>query len=77
MPCVRCRERVAAAIARRMRAPNAALAQRYAPSMPGVDTVVLGVKHHAELRNCLAATAAGTLRTDLMNQVETQFSTSP
>jgi aryl-alcohol dehydrogenase-like predicted oxidoreductase len=33
----------------------AALAHRYALSMPGVDTVVLGVKNRQELRECVQA----------------------
>lgn len=33
----------------------AALAHRYALSMPGVDTVVLGVKNREELRECVQA----------------------
>ena len=32
--------------------------------MPGVDTVVIGVKNRAELRECLAAEARGTLSTE-------------
>lgn len=37
------------------------LAHRYALAMPGVSTVVLGVKNREELRECLAAEAAGRL----------------
>lgn len=37
------------------------LAHQYALSMPGVSTVVLGVKNRTELRECLAAEAAGQL----------------
>ncbi|MFI1994328.1 aldo/keto reductase [Actinoplanes sp. NPDC020271] len=39
----------------------AALAHRFALSVPGVATVVLGVKNRAELAECLAAEAAGPL----------------
>jgi aryl-alcohol dehydrogenase-like predicted oxidoreductase len=39
----------------------ASLAHRYALSMDGVDTVVLGVKNRAELRECLDAADAGPL----------------
>ncbi len=39
----------------------AALAHRYALSVPGVPTVVLGVKNRVELDECLAAEAAGPL----------------
>lgn len=48
----------------------ASLAHRYALSMPGVDTVVLGVKNRVELRECLAAVAAGPLPADLMATIE-------
>ena len=34
---------------------------RYALGIPGVDTVVLGVKNREELRECLAAATAGPL----------------
>jgi aryl-alcohol dehydrogenase-like predicted oxidoreductase len=37
------------------------LAHRYALSMPGVDTVVLGVKNRRELSDCVAAAEAGRL----------------
>jgi aryl-alcohol dehydrogenase-like predicted oxidoreductase len=37
------------------------LAHRYALSMPGVDTVVLGVKNRIELVDCVAAANAGPL----------------
>ena len=37
------------------------LAHRYALSMRGVDTVVLGVKNRRELAQCVAAEAAGPL----------------
>ncbi len=39
----------------------ASLAHRYALSVPGVATVVLGVKNRAELAECLAAEAKGPL----------------
>jgi aryl-alcohol dehydrogenase-like predicted oxidoreductase len=39
----------------------ASLAHRYALSVPGVATVVLGVKNRAELADCLAAEARGPL----------------
>ena len=42
-------------------ATPAFLAHRYALSIPGVDTVVLGVKNRDELDECLAAEAAGPL----------------
>jgi aryl-alcohol dehydrogenase-like predicted oxidoreductase len=39
----------------------AVIAHRYALGMPGFDTIVLGVKNRAELRQCLDAEAAGSL----------------
>ncbi len=39
----------------------ASLAHRYALTVPGVATVVLGVKNRAELAECLAAEAKGPL----------------
>ncbi len=46
------------------------LAHRYALSMAGVDTVVLGVKHRGELDECLAAEAAGPLDAELMARID-------
>ena len=51
----------------------AALAHRYALSMDGVDTVVLGVKNRTELAECIAAEAAGPLDSATMAQVEASF----
>ena len=51
----------------------AALGHRYALAMPGVDTVVLGVKNRAELADCLAAAEAGPLPQDLVAQVDACF----
>jgi aryl-alcohol dehydrogenase-like predicted oxidoreductase len=51
----------------------AALAHRYALSMPGIDTVVLGVKNRTELDDCVKAANAGDLDADTMRQVETSF----
>jgi aryl-alcohol dehydrogenase-like predicted oxidoreductase len=48
----------------------AALAHRYALSMAGVDTVVLGVKNRAELDECLAAERAGPLSADEIAQID-------
>lgn len=48
----------------------ASLAHRYALSMAGVDTVVLGVKNRTELRQCLAAEAAGPLAPELMDRID-------
>jgi aryl-alcohol dehydrogenase-like predicted oxidoreductase len=48
----------------------ASLAHRYALSMPGVDTVILGVKDRDELRECLAAEAAGPLPSDVVARID-------
>jgi aryl-alcohol dehydrogenase-like predicted oxidoreductase len=47
----------------------AALAHRYALSVPGVATVVLGVKNRAELAECVAAQARGPLTADELRTV--------
>lgn len=44
----------------------AALAHRYALTVPGVATVVLGVKNREELAECLAAEARGPLTPEEM-----------
>jgi aryl-alcohol dehydrogenase-like predicted oxidoreductase len=44
----------------------AMLAHRYALSVPGVATVVLGVKNRAELAECLEASSKGPLTADEM-----------
>ncbi|MEL7546148.1 MAG: aldo/keto reductase [Pseudomonadota bacterium] len=48
----------------------AATAHRYALSMAGVDTVVLGVKNRSELIECIEAETAGPLPTELMNKID-------
>jgi aryl-alcohol dehydrogenase-like predicted oxidoreductase len=48
----------------------ASLAHRYALSMAGVDTVVLGVKNRAELRECLAAEAKGPVEAEVMGRID-------
>jgi aryl-alcohol dehydrogenase-like predicted oxidoreductase len=57
------------ALARELGESTAALAHRYALSIPGVDTVVLGVKNRAELRDCLAAEAQGPLAPDVITEI--------
>jgi len=52
----------------------AALAHRYAFSMPGVDTVVLGVKNRTELRECLAAASKGPLPFDVVRAIDARLS---
>jgi aryl-alcohol dehydrogenase-like predicted oxidoreductase len=49
---------------------TAALAHRYALSMPGVATVVLGVKNRAELNECVAAEVRGPLDAALMARID-------
>jgi aryl-alcohol dehydrogenase-like predicted oxidoreductase len=46
------------------------VAHRYALGVEGVDTLVLGVKNRAELRQCLAAEAAGPLEPDRLAAIE-------
>ena len=46
------------------------LAHRYALSMPGVSTVVLGVKNREELRECVEAEEAGPLDPELMERID-------
>ncbi len=38
--------------------------------MPGVDTVILGVKNRAELTQCLDAEAAGPLDPKVMARID-------
>lgn len=49
----------------------ALLAHRYALSMGGVSTVVLGVKNREELRECLVAADLGPLPSDLIARIDT------
>jgi aryl-alcohol dehydrogenase-like predicted oxidoreductase len=58
------------ALAKGLGQPPAVLAHRYALSMPGVSTVVLGVKDQRELQECLVAAEAGPLPADLMNWID-------
>jgi aryl-alcohol dehydrogenase-like predicted oxidoreductase len=48
----------------------AALAHRYALSIPGISTVVLGVKNRTELRECVAAAERGPLDADLIRRID-------
>jgi aryl-alcohol dehydrogenase-like predicted oxidoreductase len=48
----------------------AVIAHRYALSMPGVATVILGVKNRDELKQCLDAEAAGPLEPALMSRID-------
>ncbi len=51
----------------------AALAHRYALTMDGVDTLVLGIKNRAELDDCLKAEAADPLSVEEMTQIDASF----
>ena len=51
----------------------AALAHRYALSMPGVDTVVLGCKNRQELAECVTAAEAGPLDAAVVARIDASF----
>jgi aryl-alcohol dehydrogenase-like predicted oxidoreductase len=51
-------------------ADPALLAHRYALSMEGVDTVILGVKNRAELAQCVEAEALGALPPGLRSRID-------
>ena len=48
----------------------AVVAHHYALDMPGVDTVVLGVKNRAELAQCLEAEALGAMPAELRARID-------
>ena len=52
-------------------ADPAKIAHRYALSLSGVDTVVLGVKNRSELRQCLDAEQEGPLEAELLARIDT------
>ena len=58
------------ALCRALGEDPAILAHRYALSLDGVDTVVLGVKNRGELAQCLAAERAGPLEPELMAKID-------
>lgn len=58
------------ALCARLGEDPALLAHRYALSMAGVATVVLGVKNRAELQQCLEAEAQGPLDAALLAQID-------
>ncbi len=58
-------------LARELGESPASLAHRYALSMEGVSTVVLGVKNRLELRECVEAEAKGPLSTELVARIDT------
>jgi aryl-alcohol dehydrogenase-like predicted oxidoreductase len=56
--------------------PPALLAHRYALSLPGVSTVVLGVKNREELRDCIEAEARGPLEAELLARIDASVAPS-
>ncbi len=58
------------ALARELGTTPAALAHRYALSMEGIDTVVLGCKNRAELAECVAAAEAGPLEAEIVARID-------
>jgi aryl-alcohol dehydrogenase-like predicted oxidoreductase len=58
------------ALAREIGESAAALAHRYALSIPNVATVILGVKNRTELRECLAAAERGPLDLSLRSRID-------
>lgn len=58
------------AIARELGVTASSLAYRYALSMKGVDTIVLGVKNREELRECLQAESDGGLEPELVSRID-------
>ena len=57
-------------LAKELGTTAAALAHRYALSMSGVSTVVLGVKNREELEECVAAEAAGPLAPEVIARID-------
>lgn len=57
-------------LAREVGESPASLAHRYALSLDGVSTVVLGVKNREELRECIDAEAQGPLDPALMTRID-------
>ena len=58
------------AVAKEIGESPASLAHRYALSMEGISTIVLGVKNRTELRECIVAEAKGTLEPDLIARID-------
>ena len=52
------------------------LAHRYALSMEGESTVILGVKNRAELRECVVAAAMGPLDSEIIERIDLAVSSS-
>jgi aryl-alcohol dehydrogenase-like predicted oxidoreductase len=58
------------ALAREIDESPAALAHRYALSIPGVATIILGVKNRLELHECIAAAERGPLDRELTERID-------
>jgi aryl-alcohol dehydrogenase-like predicted oxidoreductase len=58
------------ALAREVGESPAGLAHRYSLSIPGVSTVVLGVKNRTELRECIAAAERGPIDAELLARID-------
>ena len=58
------------ALARSLGTSTAKLAHRYALGIDGVDSVILGVKNRAELRECIEAEAEGPLSAELVRRID-------
>ena len=56
--------------ARELGESPASLAHRYALSMEGISTVVLGVKNRSELHECIQAEAKGLLDADMAERID-------
>ncbi len=57
-------------LAKEMGTSAAALAHRYALSMAGVETVVLGCKNRNELKECIDAANSGNLDAETMSKID-------
>lgn len=64
------------ALAKELGESAASLAHRYALSINGVSTVVLGVKNRTELRECIAAEAKGPLPTELIVRIDSSVASA-
>ncbi|MGZ0188640.1 MAG: aldo/keto reductase, partial [Alphaproteobacteria bacterium] len=58
------------ALARELSVSAAALAQRYALTIEGIDTVVLGCKNREELFQCIDAAEAGPLEQSVIDLID-------
>lgn len=58
------------ALAQELGASPASLAHRYSLSIPGISTVVLGVKNRTELAECVAAAEQGPFDADVIARID-------